>query len=397
MKQLRTDARAGRVIPDDLRRLQVEASDPVASAWVAANAGSGKTHVLAQRVIRLLLNGVDPAKILCITFTKAAAANMANRVFDELRHWTALDDTALNAAIRRISNIEPDTARRTLARRLFAMALETPGGLTVQTIHAFCTRLLHHFPFEANVAARFDVLDEAAQAQLLGEISLGVLLDAALSPDGELGRALATAIAAASDQTFKDVVGEAIRKRDVVRAWIDHGGGIAAAIAALCGALGVSADDTIECVESEMTEGPLFPASQWRAAAEVLAGGAKSDQEQARRLTDALAATGSERAGSYLQIFLTGKLEPRQQLVTRAIEIDNPSLAERLCAERQRILALVERRKALACRDRTAALITIADAVISRYEATKDRRGYLDYDDLIDKTLALLGEERAAW
>src|SRR6516164_2224826 len=166
-----------RAIPEDLRRLQVEASDPAVSAWVTANAGSGKTHVLAQRVIRLLLDGIDPARILCITFTKAAAANMANRVFDELRRWTALDDEALDAAIKRISNLQPNAAQRTLARRLFAMALETPGGLKVQTIHAFCTRLLHHFPFEANVAARFTVLEEAAQAQLLGEISLGVLLD----------------------------------------------------------------------------------------------------------------------------------------------------------------------------------------------------------------------------
>src|SRR5262249_2823813 len=158
--------------------------------------------------------------------------------------------------------------------------------------------------------------------------------DAALTPEGELGRALATAIAAVSDQTFKDVVGEAIRKRDAVRAWIDHGGGIAAAIAALCGALGVDADDTIARVQGEMTEGPLLPASQWPAAAAVLARGGKSDQEQMRRLNAAVAATGSERADAYLQIFLTGKLEPRQQLVTRAIEIDNPRLAERLCDER---------------------------------------------------------------
>src|SRR5262249_61281329 len=100
-----------RAIPEDLRRTHVEAADPAVSAWVTANAGSGKTHVLAQRVIRLLLEGVDPAKILCITFTKAAAANMANRVFDELRRWTALDDTELDAAIRRISNIQPDAAR----------------------------------------------------------------------------------------------------------------------------------------------------------------------------------------------------------------------------------------------------------------------------------------------
>src|SRR5438128_2829252 len=100
-----TAARAIRVIPEDLRRAQVEASDPSVSAWVAANAGSGKTHVLAQRVIRLLLAGVAPAKILCLTFTKAAAANMANRVFDELRRWTTLQDQQLDSAIQRLSNV----------------------------------------------------------------------------------------------------------------------------------------------------------------------------------------------------------------------------------------------------------------------------------------------------
>ncbi|HKF09379.1 MAG TPA: double-strand break repair helicase AddA [Xanthobacteraceae bacterium] len=394
---MRTAERIDRVIPAELRRLQIEASDPAASAWVAANAGSGKTHVLALRVIRLLLDDVDPAKILCITFTKAAAANMANRVFDELRRWTALDDVALDAAIKRISDIAPNAARRTLARRLFAMALETPGGLKVQTIHAFCTRLLHHFPFEANVAARFSVLDEAAQAQLLSEISLGVLLDAALAPEKALGRALATAIAGTSDQTFKDVIGEAIRKRDAVRAWIDHRGSIEAAISALCGTLGVAADDTIERVESEMTDGPIFPASQWPAAAEFLAQGGKNDQEQARRLLAASAASAPQRAGIYQQVFVTGKLEPRQQILTRSTELANPELAERLYRERERMLGLIERRKAVACRDRTAALITIADAVLSRYQAMKDRRGQLDYDDLIDKALALLGAQRAAW
>src|SRR6266540_3534743 len=208
-----------RIIPETVLRLQIEASNPAVSAWVAANAGSGKTHVLAQRVIRLLLGGVEPEKILCITFTKAAAANMAKRVFDTLSQWTALDDARLDQAIRTISSIAPDANLRAQARRLFATALETPGGLKVQTIHAFCTRLLHQFPFEANVAARFDVLDEATEARLLGETSLTVLLDAALAPERALGRALATAIATVADQTFKDVVGEALRKRDLVRAW----------------------------------------------------------------------------------------------------------------------------------------------------------------------------------
>ena len=250
---------APRIIPDEVLRRQITASDPKVSAWVAANAGSGKTHVLAQRVTRLLLDGVDPGKILCITFTKAAAANMANRVFDELRRWTALDDQQLDAAIRRMSDLDPDPARRARARRLFALALETPGGLKVQTIHAFCTRLLHQFPFEAEVAARFDVLDEASEAQLLGETGLGVLLDATLAPDAPLGRALATALAVAADQTLKEVVGEAIRKRDVVRAWIDHGGSVDAAVSLLCETLGITRDDTMEQVEKEIVEGPILP------------------------------------------------------------------------------------------------------------------------------------------
>src|SRR5438309_7164311 len=98
-RMMRTAERIGRIIPGDLRRLQIDASDPAASAWVAANAGSGKTHVLAQRVIRLMLDGADPAKILCLTFTKAAAANMANRIFRTLAKWIALDDDALDEAI----------------------------------------------------------------------------------------------------------------------------------------------------------------------------------------------------------------------------------------------------------------------------------------------------------
>src|SRR5437763_13242959 len=135
-----------RIIPDELIRVQIEASDPSVSAWVAANAGSGKTHVLAQRVIRLLLAGVDPARVLCITFTKAAAANMANRVFDTLRAWTVLDDVALDEAMRTNGARHLDAKHRRRARQLFALALEAPGGLRVHTIHAFCTQLLHRFP-----------------------------------------------------------------------------------------------------------------------------------------------------------------------------------------------------------------------------------------------------------
>src|SRR5665647_1161436 len=215
-----------RIIPPDVSRVQIEAADPDVSAFVSANAGSGKTYVLAQRVINLLLRGVDPAKILCITFTKTAAANMANEVFKRLAVWTTLDDAALDDKIKLSTGRAADAAQRARARRLFASALETPGGLKVQTIHAFCTRLLHQFPFEANVAARFTVLDEATTTQLLDELKLGVLLEASANPDSALGKALATAIIVAADQTFKDVVSDAIAERDTITDWIARAGSI---------------------------------------------------------------------------------------------------------------------------------------------------------------------------
>ena len=186
---------------------------------MAANAGSGKTHVLAQRVINLLLEGVEPEKILCITFTKAAAANMAKRVFDTLGAWTKLDDEKLDKAISEARASTPVRRTRTLARRLFARALETPGGLKVQTIHAFCTQLLHQFPFEANVAARFSVLDDAEQTQMLEALDpCACCCRAREAPQSPLGEALAVAMTAGADQTFRDVVRGAIGRGDAIRA-----------------------------------------------------------------------------------------------------------------------------------------------------------------------------------
>src|SRR5437016_3214996 len=143
------------------------------------------------------------------------------------------------------------STRRTLRdRRLFAQALDTPGGLKVQTIHAFCTRLLHQFPFEADVAARFAVLEERAERELLERLRLDVLLEAAGAPDSALGRALATAITMAADRTFGEVIDEAIRMREELEAWIARAGSIDAAIAELSGLLGVAPDQSIAAIET---------------------------------------------------------------------------------------------------------------------------------------------------
>src|SRR6266704_4259394 len=284
---------APRQIPDAVRATQARASDPKSSAFVSANAGSGKTHVLVQRVIRLLLNGVPPEKILCITFTKAAAANMAERVFSTLGHWVTLDDNALDAAIIDAGITRPDAILRMRARELFACALETPGGLKVQTIHALCTRLLQQFPFEANVPARFSVIDDRDQNEMMERANLKVLLEASRDPQSATGQALLTAMASAADVTFKDVVREACLSRDHFMSWTDAAGGAHAAADQLSAALGVAAGERIEDIEREIVDGPNLPRPRWEAIALVLDTGGKSDQGQASQLRAALAFSGA--------------------------------------------------------------------------------------------------------
>jgi ATP-dependent helicase/nuclease subunit A len=384
-----------RQIPDAAKARQTAAADPERSVFVSANAGSGKTHVLVQRVINLLLRGEDPAKILCITFTKAAAATMATRVFDTLAKWTALDDAALDENIRLVTGKTADPTQRAIARRLFANALETPGGLKVQTIHAFCTRLLHQFPFEADVAARFEVLDETATAQLLNELTLEVLLEGATEPDGALGKALAAAITAAADLTFKEVIAETIGKRDLITQWTGRAGGVRQAIDELTRTFGLAAGDSLTAVETEYFSNSSIPASEWPALIKVFSAGSNNDKERADSLSAAQRSTGPERLENYLDVFCTGERKGRANVLTRRLAEANPQWAERLNAEKDRVCRLLAREFALRARDRSAALITVAAAVIERYQIEKDRRGLLDYEDLIDKTLMLLRDASA--
>jgi len=390
--------KAPRTIPPAVRDTQQRASDPAASAFVSANAGSGKTHVLVQRVIRLLLSGVAPEKILCITFTKAAAANMAERVFTTLGHWVTLDDTELDAAIREVGIPHPDRALRKSARKLFACALETPGGLKVQTIHALCTRLLQQFPFEANVPARFAVLDDRDQTEMMERANLAVFLEASRNPDSPIGRALLTAMASAADVTFKDVVREACLSRDHFMAWTDAAGNAQAAAAQISTALGVDPDDRIEDVEQAIVDGPYLKRSGWEGIATALSTGNKSDQDQAARLREALAFTGAAQVDAYLTVFLTeADRAPRKSVMTKKFSEANPAIGRLFESEAERIGPLIERRRAVTARDRTEALLHIATAAAANYRREKLERGLLDYDDLIDKTLAMLDSVSAEW
>ena len=389
--------KATRPVHPDASARQQRASDPATSVFVSANAGSGKTHVLVQRVIRLLLGNVDPARILCITFTKAAAANMSERVFSTLGHWVTLDDDALNAALRDTGISRPNEQSRKRARELFAAALETPGGLKVQTIHALCTRLLQQFPFEARVPARFTVLDERDQTEMMERASLGVMLEASQNPDSPAGHALQYAMGAVADVTLRDVVRQACLSRDHFMAWTDARN-VEQAIGEVAVAVGADPAERIEDVDREMIDGPNLPRSAWLEIAAVLQTGSSTDIEQAKRLRDAHAMIGeAAQVNRYLNVFLTGDFEPRKSVITKKISTPRPDLAAMFDRECIRVVSLLERRRALNIRDRTRSLLVIATAAAANYRREKQERGLLDYDDLIDKTLAMLNQTSPGW
>jgi ATP-dependent helicase/nuclease subunit A len=179
---------------------------------------------------------------------------MANKVLETLSKWVRLDDEALDEAIREVSPLEPTPAMSATARRLFAQALETPGGLKVQTIHAFCDRVLHQFPFEAGVQAGFEVLDEVREQDLLARARQSVLIEASADPAGALGQALAHAVAVTTDTSLEEALGEAVReRRKIVR--LNAAGGIAA----IAEALGLQPGETVAVIEQQILASPHLP------------------------------------------------------------------------------------------------------------------------------------------
>ena len=383
--------------PEATHAAQERASDPAASAWVSANAGSGKTTVLVRRAIRLMMAGVPPARILCLTYTKAAAAHMANEVLRTLSAWVRLDDAALDAKLAEVDPTPISDARRARARRLFAAALETPGGLKVQTIHAFCDRVLHQFPFEARVPAGFEVLEELGERDLLARARISVLFDAANDRDSALGTALAHAVAVASDQSLDKTLEEAVQDRHKVLRFMSESGSADAAIAA---ALGLKAEETLAAVEAKIVAEALLSRSEWQSVAEFLislSGNAEDRGDQL--LLAALAGDSSTAADEYLSVFFTDKDTPRadSQFGSASARNRDPELFARLFQERDRLVPLLDQRNAAKARERSAALLALAKATIDRYEAMKRERGLLDFGDLVTKTADLLSDTGAAW
>jgi ATP-dependent helicase/nuclease subunit A len=383
--------KAAMKIPPQVIAHQRRAADPGLSAWVSANAGSGKTKVLTDRVMRLMLEGTPPGRILCLTFTKAAAANMSIRIFDTLSQWVSLDDAALAGRLEALDGRRPDARRLVAARRLFARAVETPGGLKIETIHAFCERLLHIAPFEANVPASFVVLDDDQANELMQAAKKGVLAAAALG-DGAAAEAFAAVNAHVAGDRLDGVLREALACKDVLGTPESR----ADALARLAAGLGVAEGEDEAAIDAAMLAGALPAAERAELAAVFRASGAATDAKQAACLQAmAEARDDAARLAAYRGLFF-GKSGPKadRSLATKAL---GEAVKARLVAERDRLVALDERRRAAAALSRTRALFALSGAIFERVEAEKRRLGALDFDDLIRKTLELLRRGEAAW
>ena len=219
---------------------QRRAAQPQASVWVAASAGTGKTKVLTDRVFSLLLNGTPPERILCLTFTKTAAAEMATRIAERLAGWTAADDDKLIEEISAVLGSAPEPTLITRARELFARVLDTPGGMKIQTIHAFCQNLLGRFPLEAGVPPNFGVLDERSAQELLLDAQAEVLARAEDEECGRLSEAIETISAEVDEGGFGEALGALIRERSRLQRLLHDIGGVAGLAPLLRSKLGLA-------------------------------------------------------------------------------------------------------------------------------------------------------------
>ena len=392
---------------DRANAAQRAASDPAVSAFVSASAGSGKTKLLTDRLLRLMLGGADPARIQCLTYTRAAAAEMALRLQSVLGEWVTLPDAALDLRLRALDVIPTDDARAR-ARALFARVLDLPGGMRVGTIHAFCQSLLRRFPLEARISPHFQLIEDAqadaarrdAEEQVLGDRRDALADTADRAGAIEAGRAALSRIAGlAALLQFDKLVRAMLDDRERLTALLARP--LDAIVAAQRAALGATR------TESEI----LAQAVSWphepdvRAALRVIGDEgppARTKPMAEERLRWLEGDPGARRAGwaAYAASFVAQDGEPYsyKTLVGQTLAGRQPALRGTMEAEQARVIGLAEGLRAAQVAEISASLLTLALPIARAYAAGKERAIRLDYADLIDRTTALLRRpEDAAW
>lgn len=369
------------MIRDDATLTQNRAADPRNSTWVEANAGSGKTRVLTDRVARLLLEGVEPQHILCLTYTKAAASEMQNRLFKRLGEWAMLESGKLSLSLQNLGverAIDADFLAQ--SRRLFAQAIEAPGGLKIQTIHSFCSSLLRRFPLEAGVSPQFTEIEDRTASLLRKEIVDEMAM-------GDLKPLVDRLAHFYTGEDFDGLTSEVLKHRDSFAS--DH------------------PDTHVTPMEmsGETVSNKVFlgdEADLIDALAEVLATGSKTDQSAGTRLA-ALKIPEIESLPTLESILLYGAKAKAgaysakiDAFPTKALRLAHPDLIEKLNSLMLRVEDAREDRLALQAERKTQALGAFASQFIRRYDRRKQALGYLDFDDLIRRARSLLTDPAVA-
>ncbi len=375
---------SGADILDFADAAQRRATSPGHSAWVEASAGTGKTKVLTDRVTRLLLAGVKPERILCLTFTKAAAAEMRNRLAGQLGRWAMADKAKLDEEIAKLVDAEPDSAQRIVARRLFARVLDAPGGINILTIHAFCQALLKRFPLEAGVTPGFEVMDETEAASVLRRVQ-DEQMEALARPDADpaLKEALALVAGRISVAEYAELMTKLLSERAWLLAHIRGEEGLQRLRRRLRRRLGC--DREVPPDEVALREA---------ARALIEAGGESEPRGQA--IANWLEA-GERRdvlSPSYRTVFFKDNGEIRERQATKAAIARMPNIVEVLRAEIDRF----DGARSRALIELTVAFLQLGLDITGRCARAKQMRGALDYDDLIVAARRLLeSAESAAW
>ena len=362
-------------VPGETRGFQAKAADPRWSIWVSANAGSGKTFVLTRRVLRLLLAGASPQSILCLTYTKAAAAEMRRRVADSLAKWAVESDAALEKELREIEGPAFHRDLLKTARTLFAKALETPGGLKIVTIHAFCESVLHRFPLEAGVPFDFKVIEEDEHAGMIVAARETVLAEG-LRGEGA-AEAVETLFGLLSDFQITEAIDVALADGRKLKAVLANPEAAKANLRRLVGASGESSETLLRRLTGDM----LLSPAEMREEVDFFGG----DPAGSRRFIDLFARIDPDRpdAGRLRAAFFTDT-GPRA-LFTAKQQAGYPHILARFEAEQTRIAALVEAIGKAQLIERSAALLDVAAAIVGRYENRKRARSLLDFDDLVER------------
>jgi ATP-dependent helicase/nuclease subunit A len=375
---------------------QARAANPNTSVWVQASAGTGKTKVLTDRVLRLLLAGAAPTRLLALTFTKAAAAEMANRLLARLGKWTTLTDADLAHEMEVLTGTVPEEEDLHRARSLFAIVLDEPGGIKIQTIHSFCQSILGRFPIEAGISPQFELLDDRTAQDMMFTARERMLMLARDGADPALVDSLRTITAYGQEGNFADLMQELVRERGRLAALLDRHRGVDQVIDELRTVLDVAPGSTVENALAAACEPGVADEQGLRRVCEAMLQAGKTDKENGARIAAWLETDDRLSAfESYRQAFFTSTGGRRAKLCHGETEKACAFALDVLSAEAARLDALRDRLNAIRMFEANASLLRLGLTVLEEYRAAKHSRALIDFDDLILKTRELLSTRAA--